>query len=136
MQISIKQPEVTAAVRAYIAAQGINLAGKEFSVKYTAGRGDGGLSAEVEILSKDLPDFIDDDASAAVATTAIAAASSKGKTVLKAGASEKKEPTDDKAPEPKPEVPAESTLPAAGVEAPPEEAVTTSAKTVAPSLFS
>lgn len=100
MQISIKQQEITAAVRAFIVAQGINLDGKEFSVKYTAGRGTDGLTADIEILNKDMPDLIDDDASAAVATTAIATAAGKGKSVLKAVVSDKKAPAEEAPVEP------------------------------------
>ena len=147
MQINLKQNEVTAGVRAYIAAQGISLEGKEFTVKYTAGRGTDGLTAEVEILNKDLPDLVDED-SAEVATTAIAAAASVKVNPLKVVKADKKDPANDKAPEPQP-APAAAVSPTVDkevAEAAPtggevqdpvvEQAPAPTAKPAAPSLFS
>lgn len=132
MQISLKQQEVTAAVRAYIAAQGISLEGKEFSVKYTAGRGDTGLSAEVEILNRDMPDLVDDEASAAVASRAIAAAASGKANPLKAVKTDKAT-VEVKAPEQKPADTGVPVDPETGGEA---EDLVAAVKPATPSLFS
>jgi hypothetical protein len=57
MHINLKQHEITVAIRQYITNQGINLAGKSVSIKFTAGRSESGLSAEVIIDDTDMPDF-------------------------------------------------------------------------------
>jgi hypothetical protein len=49
MQINLKQPEIMAALRAYISNQGISLANKEVTISFTAGRKESGLSAEITI---------------------------------------------------------------------------------------
>lgn len=49
MQIILKQRQIEAALKQYVAAQGINLAGKNVSVEFTAGRKETGLSAEIDI---------------------------------------------------------------------------------------
>ena len=49
MQIHLKQGEIEAALRMFIASQGINLTGKIVAVDFTSGRKDNGLSAEITI---------------------------------------------------------------------------------------
>ena len=54
MNIQIKQNEIEAAVKGYIARKGINLVGKSVTVTFTAGRKDSGLSAELCIEDTDV----------------------------------------------------------------------------------
>ena len=49
MQISLKQREIENAIKAYVQAQGLNLTGKEVTIDFTAGRGQAGLTADVNI---------------------------------------------------------------------------------------
>ena len=49
MQINIKQQEIVAALTAYIASQGINLANKTVEVSFTSGRKENGISADIII---------------------------------------------------------------------------------------
>lgn len=49
MLITLKQREIEAALRQYVATNGINLAGKTVDIAFTAGRKESGLSAEVSI---------------------------------------------------------------------------------------
>ena len=49
MQIHLKQLEITAALKMFIASQGINLTGKTVEINFTSGRKDNGLSAEIDI---------------------------------------------------------------------------------------
>ena len=49
MKVSLKQPEIIAALTLYLAHQGINVQGKDVTVDFTAGRKESGLSAEVNI---------------------------------------------------------------------------------------
>lgn len=57
MQIQLKQTEIVTALKQYITGQGISLAGKVVEVAFTAGRKEGGLSADISIEDLDLPDF-------------------------------------------------------------------------------
>jgi len=57
MRINLKQAEITTALRQYVAAQGINLSNKTVDVVYTAGRKEGGLTAEINIEDQDIPGF-------------------------------------------------------------------------------
>lgn len=59
MQIQLKQPEIEAALKMYIASQGISLAGKTFSVSFTSGRKDNGLSADLVIEDTAIPGYTD-----------------------------------------------------------------------------
>jgi hypothetical protein len=59
MQIQLKQTEIITALKQYITSQGIDLAGKEVSVAFTAGRKESGISAEMDIEDNPLPDFAD-----------------------------------------------------------------------------
>ena len=49
MKIYLEQIEIVQALQQYISEQGINLAGKQVDVSFTAGRKDAGLTAEVDI---------------------------------------------------------------------------------------
>lgn len=53
MRVQLKQPEIIEALKQYVANQGINMSGKEMKVKFTAGRKDAGLSADLSI--EDVP---------------------------------------------------------------------------------
>ena len=70
MNINLKQPEIIAALKLFVGQQGINLKGKDVAIKFTAGRGDTGLSADITITENNLPDFGDEE----VGTVAPAAA--------------------------------------------------------------
>jgi hypothetical protein len=49
MQIQFKQDDITAALKGYIAGQGISLNNKSFGVAFKAGRKGSGLSAMITI---------------------------------------------------------------------------------------
>lgn len=49
MQIHLRQREIEAALKMYVAQQGINLTNKTIDVVFTSGRKDNGLSAELTI---------------------------------------------------------------------------------------
>lgn len=49
MQVQLKQSEIEAALKSYIAQQGINLTNKTVTCTFTAGRKDSGISVELEI---------------------------------------------------------------------------------------
>lgn len=49
MQVTLKQSEIEIALKNYIQAMGINLAGKSIDVAFTAGRKEAGISAELDI---------------------------------------------------------------------------------------
>lgn len=57
MQIQLKQTEITDALRQYITQQGISLVGKSVDIAFTAGRKEGGLTAEMIIEDQDIPGF-------------------------------------------------------------------------------
>ena len=57
MQINLKQAEIIAALKQYIAGQGISLQGKSVEMAFTAGRGVAGISVEISIEDVSLPDF-------------------------------------------------------------------------------
>ena len=61
MQIQLKQTEIIAALKQYISAQGINLAGKEVSISFTAGRKESGIIADLSIDDVAIPGFSDAD---------------------------------------------------------------------------
>lgn len=67
MNINLKQPEIIAALKLFVSQQGINLKGKDVAIKFTAGRGDTGLSADIIITENNLPDFGEDESAAAPA---------------------------------------------------------------------
>lgn len=49
MQIQLKQVEIVEALKQFISQKGINLVGKTFGISFTAGRKEGGLSADISI---------------------------------------------------------------------------------------
>lgn len=57
MQINLKQTEIIAALKQYIAGQGISLQGKSAEMVFTAGRKEAGISVEIYIEDMSLPDF-------------------------------------------------------------------------------
>lgn len=57
MQINLKQTEIIAALKQYIAGQGISLQGKSVEMAFTAGRKEAGISVEISIEDMPLPDF-------------------------------------------------------------------------------
>lgn len=52
MKIALNQNEVVAAIRGYVAAQGIDMAGKQLDVTFTSGRKGNGLTADLDIYIK------------------------------------------------------------------------------------
>lgn len=71
MQIQLKQTEIIAALKQYISAQGINLAGKEVSISFTAGRKESGIIADLSIDDVAIPGFSDADTAADPAAPAL-----------------------------------------------------------------
>ena len=62
MLIQLKQSEITAALRDYIVAQGINLNGKTVEISFTAGRKESGIYADIYIENAgELPVFLPRD---------------------------------------------------------------------------
>ena len=59
MQINLKQNEIVAALKQYIAQKGIHLQDKDVSITFTAGRKESGISAEMVIEETDIPGFSD-----------------------------------------------------------------------------
>jgi len=57
MQSNLKQTEIIAALKRYIAGQGISLQGKSVDMAFTAGRKEAGISVEISIEDISLPDF-------------------------------------------------------------------------------
>lgn len=49
MQIQLKQAEIITALKGYISSQGISLANKSVDITFTAGRKEGGLTADLII---------------------------------------------------------------------------------------
>ena len=49
MIVNLKQHEIEAALRQYIAQQGININSKSVTISFTAGRKETGISAELDI---------------------------------------------------------------------------------------
>ena len=70
MQIQLKQVEIVEALKQYIANKGINLTGKAVDIKFTAGRKDAGLSADIVIEDANtvIPGFTDGSADQASET--------------------------------------------------------------------
>lgn len=66
MQIQLKQTEIIAALKQYVTSQGINLAGKDVSIAFTAGRKEAGIIADVSIEDISIPGFTDADVEEAV----------------------------------------------------------------------
>lgn len=55
MQINLVQSEIQEALTEFITNQGIDISGKRVVVTLTAGRGEKGHSAQIEIMPKDAP---------------------------------------------------------------------------------
>jgi hypothetical protein len=73
MQVQLKQAELNAAVRQYVAAEGLSLVGKDVSIEFTAGRGENGITATVSIENGvTLPVLPDENDSAKPALTVVA----------------------------------------------------------------
>lgn len=71
MQIQLKQTEIIAALKQYIAGQGISLSGKSVDISFTAGRKEAGITADISIEDSGvIPGFEDaqDDAAKPVLT--------------------------------------------------------------------
>lgn len=60
MQISLKQPDIIAALKLYLVDQGIKLEGKTFDTTFTAGRGGSGTTVEITINDSEIPDLGED----------------------------------------------------------------------------
>lgn len=70
MQIQLKQAEIVIALKQYIAAQGINLVGKDVSISFTAGRKEAGIVADLVIEDGAIPGFSDADDEVSAASPA------------------------------------------------------------------
>lgn len=57
MKIHLKQKEIEAALRGYIAKQGITLAGRTLEIDFTSGRSGNGLTADISIEDAGIPGF-------------------------------------------------------------------------------
>jgi hypothetical protein len=66
MQVQLKQTEIIAALKQFITAQGINLAGKDVNITFTAGRKEAGIIADVSIEDVSIPGFTDEEVEEAV----------------------------------------------------------------------
>lgn len=55
MQISLKQTEIEQAVKDYVVKLGFNLDNKEVDVQFTNGRGENGVSVQLEIVPLGTP---------------------------------------------------------------------------------
>jgi hypothetical protein len=62
MQIQLKQNEIIVALKQYIESQGINLACKEVTISFTAGRKESGIIADLGIEDAAIPGFTNSDA--------------------------------------------------------------------------
>lgn len=61
MKIHLKQKEIEAALRGYIAKQGITLAGRTLEIAFTSGRSGNGLTADISIEDAGIPGFDGND---------------------------------------------------------------------------
>lgn len=66
MQVQLKQTEIIAALKQFITSQGINLAGKDVNITFTAGRKEAGIIADVSIEDVSIPGFTDEEVEQAV----------------------------------------------------------------------
>lgn len=57
MIVNLKQHEIEAALRQYIAQQGININSKSVTISFTAGRKETGISAELDIEDMEFSDM-------------------------------------------------------------------------------
>lgn len=73
MKIQFGQTDITAALRAHIANQGINLDGKTVDIKFTMKKGNAGVMADVSIENGiQLPDLADEPAATRPALAVVA----------------------------------------------------------------
>lgn len=75
MKVKIQQNEIITALKQYISSQGINLQGKAVAIDFTAGRKEGGLTADISIEELDIPDFFEVPEHQAPALTVVPASS-------------------------------------------------------------
>lgn len=69
MQIQLRQAEIEKALKAYITGLGIDLSGKTFTITFTSGRKDNGLSADIEFEdAAPIPGYSDGTSLTAVPT--------------------------------------------------------------------
>ena len=69
MLVQLKQPAIEQALKAYITGLGIDLSGKTFTITFTSGRKDNGLSADIEFEdAAPIPGYSDGTALTAVPT--------------------------------------------------------------------
>ena len=74
MKVKIQQNEIITALKQYISSQGINLQGKTVAIDFTAGRKEGGLTADISIEELTIPDFFETSEHQAPALTVVPAA--------------------------------------------------------------
>ena len=74
MKVKIQQNEIITALKQYISSQGINLQGKIVAIDFTAGRKEGGLTADISIEELTIPDFFETSEHQAPALTVVPAA--------------------------------------------------------------
>lgn len=65
MQIQLKQTEIVAALKQYIATSGISLSGKTVNISFTAGRKEAGITADISVEDAEIPGFTDAEEEAA-----------------------------------------------------------------------
>ena len=73
MKVKIQQNEIITALKQYISSQGINLQGKAVAIDFTAGRKEGGLTADISIEELTIPDFFETSEHQAPALTVVPA---------------------------------------------------------------
>lgn len=73
MKVKIQQNEIITALKQYISSQGINLQGKAVAIDFTAGRKEGGLTADISIEELGIPDFFEAPEHQAPALTVVPA---------------------------------------------------------------
>ena len=73
MKVKIQQNEIITALKQYISSQGINLQGKTVAIDFTAGRKEGGLTADISIEELTIPDFFETSEHQAPALTVVLA---------------------------------------------------------------
>lgn len=71
MQIQLKQAEIVVALKDYISKKGIDLAGKNVDITFTASRKDAGLMADLSIDDLGIPAYSAEEANHAHATAAV-----------------------------------------------------------------
>lgn len=107
MQITLKQAEITEALKIYVQRQGLSLTGKSIEVNFTASRGDTGLIATLGIEDIGIPEMQQTSLDYAEARSALRViADSLPQTAVQTVAAEHPQPQPDQRvsdPEPAPE---------------------------------